>query len=147
MNIRFANRQDWDEWLRMRQTLWPDCPPDKHQQEMEQILLEEDNQAIFICESSEKERIGFLEASLRDQAEGCETSPVGYIEGWYVDPKARRQGIGSALIAAAERWANSKGCREIASDCLIDNDVSLAAHLSLGYEEVERVILFRKSLE
>ena len=114
---------------------------------MGQILLEEENLSIFVCESSEKRLIGFLEASLRDQAEGCETSPVGYIEGWYVDPEARRQGAGSALIASAERWAISKGCREIASDCLIDNDVSLTAHLSLGYEEVERVILFRKSLE
>jgi len=147
MNIRFADRQDWNDWLRMSQALWPDCPPDKRQQEMVHILLEAETQAILVCESNEKKLIGFLEASLRDQAEGCETSPVGYIEGWYVDPEARRQGVGASLVAAAERWAVSKGCREMASDCLIDNDVSLAAHLSLGYAEVERVILFRKSLE
>ncbi len=146
MNIRSGEHRDWEEWLRMRQVLWSGCPANQHQQEMDQILLQADRLAIFVCESDEKELIGFLEASLRDQAEGCETSPVGYIEGWYVDPDSRNQHIGSALVAAAEEWAVLKGCKEMASDCLIDNDVSLTAHLSLGFEEVERVILFRKSL-
>ena len=35
---------------------------------------------------------------------------------------------------------------EMASDCSIDNEVNLAVHLLLGYEEVERLIHFRKTL-
>jgi len=35
---------------------------------------------------------------------------------------------------------------EIASDALIENTVSHAAHRSCGYEEVERLVMFRKSL-
>ena len=35
-------------------------------------------------------------------ADGCTTHPVGYVEGWYVDPDVRRKGVGKALVAAAE---------------------------------------------
>jgi aminoglycoside 6'-N-acetyltransferase I len=71
---------------------------------------------------------------------------VGYIEGWYVDPDLRQTGWGRALVEAAEAWARSCGYAEIASDCLLENEVSLKAHTALGYEEIERLIHFRKSL-
>jgi aminoglycoside 6'-N-acetyltransferase I len=35
----------------------------------------------------------------------------------------------------------------MASDCEIDNAVSFRAHTALGYEEVERIICFRKALK
>ena len=35
---------------------------------------------------------------------------------------------------------------EMASDAWLVNDGSIAAHLALGYEEVERVVNFRKAL-
>jgi aminoglycoside 6'-N-acetyltransferase I len=71
---------------------------------------------------------------------------VGYIEGWYVAPDLRGMGIGRRLVQAAEDWARSNGCREMASDCTLDNDLSLRAHLALGYEETERLVHFRKVL-
>lgn len=89
---------------------------------------------------------GFLEASIRTFADGCDTRPVGYIEGWYVDPGVRHQGIGGELVRAAEAWAGAQGLREMASDCLIDDEISLQAHLALGYVETERLIHFRKPL-
>ena len=78
---------------------------------------------------------------------GLEARPVGYIEGWYVDGDVRRQGVGRALVEAAEAWARSKGCRQMASDALIDNAVSIEAHARLGYREVERLVHFAKELE
>jgi aminoglycoside 6'-N-acetyltransferase I len=144
---RFADRRDWSEWLRMRLALWPELPPEQHQQEMGQIFRDTERQAVLVYQREAGGLCGFLEASLRDYAEGCETSPVGYIEGWFVDSDQRRSGVGGLLVRAAEAWAATKGCREMASDCLIDNQVSLTAHLSLGFEEVERVILFRKDLD
>src|SRR5437667_6595225 len=79
-------------------------------------------------------------------ADGCDTSPVGYVEGWYVDADVRRHGDGRRLIRTAERWARERGCTEMGSDCLLENEVSLRAHLAIGYEERERLIHFRRWL-
>jgi GNAT superfamily N-acetyltransferase len=67
-----------------------------------------------------------------------------YIEGIYVRPECRRQGIGRALVAAAEEWAISRGCSEMASDCLLENSESEFFHRELGYSVVERH--FRRAL-
>lgn len=101
--------------------------------------------AIFVARS-ETTAIGFTHVGLRVYADGCETSPVGYIEAWYVEEEYRRTGAGAGLIAAAENWARELGCTEMGSDCLLDNDVSLAAHTAIGYTESERLIAFRKDL-
>jgi aminoglycoside 6'-N-acetyltransferase I len=110
-------------------------------------MLSDQTCATFVAVRPDESLGGFLEASQRKYAEGCSTGPVGYIEGWYVDPDLRRQGIGRQLICEAESWAVAKGLREIASDCDLDNLISLSAHQALGYEEVERLIHFRKSLQ
>lgn len=89
---------------------------------------------------------GFIEIGERAYAEGCDTSPVAFIEGWFVDADLRRSGVGKGLVMAAEQWARSKGYREMGSDLLLDNDDSLRAHLALGYHEVERLIAMAKKL-
>jgi aminoglycoside 6'-N-acetyltransferase I len=90
--------------------------------------------------------IGFAEVSRRLYAEGCESSPVGFLEGWYVVPERRHQGVGRALVEAAERWARELGCTEFASDALAENLDSAAAHRALGFQEVEVIRCFRKDL-
>jgi aminoglycoside 6'-N-acetyltransferase I len=59
----------------------------------------------------------------------------------------RRNGVGGRLVAEAEKWARSKGCKEMASDTTPRYADSPAAHKALGYEEVQRKIHFRKDLE
>ncbi|MDH3416638.1 MAG: GNAT family N-acetyltransferase [Gammaproteobacteria bacterium] len=89
---------------------------------------------------------GFVEIGSRNFAEACETSPVAYLEGWHVDPDVRRAGLGTKLLEAAEAWALMHGFSEIASDTELRNDISLHAHLALGFEEVERQICFGQCL-
>ncbi len=133
------------EWLRMRRALWPGEALTDHQAEMEAMRRDPTCQ-VFVAERAEGGLCGFLEVGQRKYAEGCDTSPVGYIEGWYVDPDMQRKGVGKMLVQAAEDWARQADLLEMASDCLIDNTTSLAAHLALGYEEVERLITFKKGL-
>lgn len=146
MLIRRVSQNDHTEWLRLRLALWPHASTDEHRAEMAEQLADENLFAVFVAERGNGQLGGFLEASLRRYADGCSTSPVGYIEGWYVDDEVRRQGVGGQLVKAAEQWALARGCQEMASDCEIDNDVSLRAHLAIGYAEVERLIHFQKSL-
>lgn len=147
MVIRRVNTGiDKTEWLRMRMALWPDGAAAEFEQEMAQISVNE-SCAVFVCERPGGGLCGFLEISTRyDYVEGCETMPVGYMEGWYVDEDMRRQNIGGQLFTAGERWAIAQGLSEIGSDTWLGNEASIAAHVALGYEEIERLVHFRKQL-
>ena len=102
--------------------------------------------AVIVADRGNGSLAGFAEIGSRNYAEGCETSPVAYLEGWYVDPDVRRTGLGASLVKAVETWALKHGYSEIASDAELDNKISLQAHLALGFEEVERQICFKKRL-
>ncbi len=145
MNIRKIEPADDAEWLRMRLALWPEYSTAEHHGEMEELLSDPGYQ-VYVAERSEGRLGGFVEVSLRKYAEGCDSSPVGYIEGWYVDAHLRCQGIGGQLVKTAEDWVKNAGCQEIASDCTLENTISHNAHLALGYQEVERLIHFKKRL-
>lgn len=147
MRVRLLETRDRGAWAQMRAALWPDEDPDLlgHQTLMHFAgtpLAE----AVFVCLGNDDTPCGFLELSLRPYAEGCSSKPVPFIEGWYVAPGARMKGAGRALVAAAENWALVRNFSEIASDTQLDNAQSQAAHDALGYEEVERLVTFRKSL-
>ena len=102
--------------------------------------------ACFLALDGDK-AVGFAQCQLRhDYVEGCETSPVGFLEGVYVDDDHRRSGVARALLSACEEWARSVGCSEFASDCEIDNHDSLAWHLKNGFAEMGRTIWFAKKL-
>ena len=53
---------------------------------------------------------------------------------------------GRALVAAAEEWAREQGCTEFASDPLLENESSAAAHRALGFQETVQIRCFRKQL-
>jgi len=143
--VRPASGSDRAEWLRMRHCLWPEVELEDLRREMERILADTLT-PVFVMERPDGSLGGFIEAGTRKYADGCSTTPVGYIEGWYVDEDLRGQGVGRMLIRAAEDWARGQGLREMASDTWLDNETSIAAHLKMGYEEVERLIHFAKAL-
>lgn len=136
---------DRAEWLRLRLGLFDDSTEAAQRQEMAEILAEEVG-CVLVAERPSTQLAGYLFVGSRKYAEGCTSSPVAYLEEWFVDADVRRQGVGRALIAAAEAWAQGNGFNELASDTLIDNKTSLASHLALGFTEVERQINFIKKL-
>ena len=151
IHIRLAQLSDRDQLVRFREALWPTATAEEHAQELIQIL---EGKAvvtmplvIFVAETSDRTLAGFLEIDLRSHADGCNPSrPVGYVEGWYVAENQRHMGVGRKLLAAAEDWARSQGCVEMASDTWIDNEVSQRVHEALGYEVVDRCVHYRKTL-
>jgi len=145
MRIRPYTDADWPEWLRMSLALFPDEDPEEIERGMRDTRAKP-RAAVFIAVRDDGSPCGFVEVGERSYAEGCETSPAAYIEAWYVDPDVRRQGVGRALLSAAEAWARAEGYSEIGSDAVIDNVVSHQAHARSGYEEVVRLVVFRKAL-
>jgi aminoglycoside 6'-N-acetyltransferase I len=148
IEVRHVTPEDRTAWLRMRSDLWPEGSTAEHESEIDAFFagrLREPLAVLFAVDDAGG-AVGFAELSIRPYAEGCQTDRVAYLEGWYVVPEARRSGVGRALIRAAEAWAVERGCPEVASDALIDNDVSADAHRALGFEEVERIRCFWKAL-
>ena len=111
-----------------------------------QATLARPDAGVFVLDRDDGSVGGFVEVGTRSVSDGCETSPVGYIEAWYVDADLRRQGYGKLLLEAAESWSASRGYHEMGSDALLDNDVSHSAHKAAGYEEVDKVIVYRKTI-
>lgn len=143
--IRRATHEDKESWLRLRQRLWPEAPLDYLRLDLD-LWLTDPNHAVFVATWEDGQPVAFLEARLRSYAEGCETSPVGYIEAWYVEEHSRGQKLGRKLVSAAEAWAREHGCAEMASDTWLDNESGIAAHLKLGYYEADRLVHFVKRL-
>lgn len=129
----------------MRGALWPGSLLDHEAETRQHFESAEEVPVVFVAEADGR-LVGFLELDRRKYAPGCTSSPVPFIEGWYVEPAYQRQGIGRALVEAAESWARAAGHHEIASDTEIENADSIEAHVALGYQEVERAIYFRRSL-
>lgn len=125
--------------------LWPDHDTRELQTEFESLLTDEGAAVFLAC--VDETPVGFAQCQLRnDYVEGTSSSPVGYLEGIFVTPAYQKQGIARALLAACENWAKQRGCSEFASDCELDNQDSLRFHLSVGFEEANRIICFTKKL-
>jgi len=144
--IRLARKTDLAEWLAMRRALWPDCPLKKHRKEMAEILADKRDQPAWVAESPGGELAGFLEASVRNYADGAGRQDVGYLEGWYAKPKFRKMGVGRALVKAAEEWAVGRGFSHMGSDTWVGNRNSYRAHKAMGYRDVGRDVHFVKRL-
>ena len=145
IDIREARASDRAAWLHMRDALWPGSLAD-HDVETQRYFARDARPPLTFIAELDGRAVGFLELELRTSAPGCASSPVPFIEGWFVEPAHQRRGIGRALVRAAEAWALAHGFDEIASDTEIENATGLAAHLALGFEETDRVISFRRAL-
>ena len=147
--VRPARPADREAWNAMRVSLGPEWLTDDFAALTDEYFQKGTIQGlphvVLIAERSGAP-IGFAEISLREFAEGCLSSPVGYLEGWFVADEARGLGVGRRLVAAGEEWAAAQGCTEFASDAELHNDVSLRAHAALGFEGICDIRCFRKAI-
>jgi aminoglycoside 6'-N-acetyltransferase I len=148
MTIEPLHNSSDPDWLALRRALWPEGSEAEHLEEIASFVEEPERYAQFLARDEQGEVVGFIEASIRtDYVDGTSGGPVGFLEGLYVRPKARRRGAARALVAAVMDWARAKGCVELASDALVQNRRSHAVHKHLGFEETERVVYFCRRLD
>lgn len=134
-------------WLDLRLALWTDATADEHREYMAMALAQPERFLQLMMYDGNRHPVGFIEGSIRaDYVNGTESSPVGFVEGVYVVPAWRRRGVARQLYAAIGDWAKARGCQELASDALLENESSQRAHRALGFRETERVVYFTRKL-
>jgi aminoglycoside 6'-N-acetyltransferase I len=149
--IRMAETSDRDQLAALHLLLWPECSLEEEKLAIDVLLSTGTSgtlpAAVFVAKADDGRIIGFLEVGLRSHADGCDPAqPVGFVEGWFVLEESRNQGVGRALMSAAEQWARQNAAIEMASDTWITREDSHRAHEALGFEAVDRCVHFRKSL-
>jgi aminoglycoside 6'-N-acetyltransferase I len=150
MQLRTVAAGDIEAFTELRSRLWPTAPKAELREEAEALVAHKLSvnlpMTAFVAEEAGR-LIGFVEVGLRSHADGCDpVRPVGFLEGWFVEPSQRERGVGRALVQRAEEWCVEQGCTELASDTWIDSDISQHAHAALGFEVVDRCVHFRKDL-
>lgn len=145
--IRKAAKEDVICIAEMAIMMW-DCHSVEELAEEFAAMLDNEECAIYlIFDSIDNMPIGFAQCGLRhDYVEGTESSPVGYLEGIFIQEGYRKKGYAKDLLAKCENWAKEKGCSEFASDCELTNSVSLAFHINMGFTEANRIICFTKRI-
>lgn len=131
MNIRQVVERDRADCARMRQALWQGSLSD-HEIEVHNHFETSAAAPIVFVAESEGRLVGFLELDFRKYAPGCASSPVPFIEDRYVEPEARR------------RPGTRHRRRHVGADT--KNLASHAAHTALGFQQVERVVCFRRAI-
>ena len=124
----------------------PDLTKDELLAENKRLFA--DKSQVFFLSFSGDTPVGVSNGSLRrEYVNGTNDELKGYLESIYVLPDYRKCGIAAGLVKITEGWAAKNGCREMASDCLLDNTDSYKFHLKIGYKETERNIFFLKQIE
>jgi aminoglycoside 6'-N-acetyltransferase I len=131
-------------WLALRCHLWPGSETE-HLRYMADAV--DRGHFVRLAVAEDGSALAFVEASKRvDYVNGTSSSPVAFLEGLYVEPGSRRNGVARALVDAVEAWARAEGCAELASDSPLDNAAAHAVHRALGFAETERVVYFCRAL-
>jgi aminoglycoside 6'-N-acetyltransferase I len=143
--VREMGIADRSAWAEMRSTLWPEESASAHAREIDELLRTGEMWG-FVVEAPDGNTVGFAEIAIRAYANGCDSRPVAFLEGIWIEPQFRRQGAGAQLIAHVERFLAARGFYELGSDTQIDNTQSQDAHRAWGFSETERVVYFRKIL-
>ena len=110
MKVRPIEAPDLDVWAAMRGRLWPDAAAADLVAEARAFVAGSADQilaAAFIAEDRAATPLGFVELAVRGFSDGCTSMPVPHVEGWYVEPTARGNGVGRRLLDAAEGWARA----------------------------------------
>jgi len=142
MKILEASDSNFKAWLGLRKLLWPGAD-EMHVGEM-RAILDSDTQIAFLMFSSDDQPVGFIEGAIYLNP----SQDYGYVEGWYVLPDFRGQGLGGELLGALEGWFLHQAISLSLSDTIpAQYPLSPEAHARYGYREYATMKIYIKQLE
>ena len=145
--IRPCTSEHLDGWVRLRQRLWPDETLDEHRSHARSLLKRPSDAVGYLACEADETVVAFAEATLRrDYVNGSNSSPVGFLEGLYVEPQYRKRGLARLLCSSVEHWAKGMGCTEFASDVVLQNEVGQRVHEAVGFNATDRVVFYLKQI-
>lgn len=129
MKIKTVNEQTLSMWASFASQVWR-----TNEQELIEKFRNNKFPYEFLYFSSSEELIAWISLSLRhDYVEGCQNGPTAYLEGIFIIPDYRSQGIGDKLLSFAISWAENRGISQLASDVEFDNQLSQNFHVKYGF--------------
>lgn len=96
--------------------------------------LDEHDHAIFVAESDSGALVGLVTGRRSEQPPLFDREPVLVIDGVYVLPAQRGQGIATGLLERIEEWGRTHGCAHVGLTVHANNDAAIACYESRGYE-------------
>jgi ribosomal protein S18 acetylase RimI-like enzyme len=100
------------------------------------------DEALLVAEAAGGARVGV--AWVVAAADPFGGYPTAHLEDLAVAPGHEGRGVGRALLAAAERWADARGCRALTLHVWPDNARARALYEAAGF--VEAMVRLRKPL-
>lgn len=146
MKIRAANITDKPAWLALRRRQRPELSDQQHERDWVQMMEQRSQRMTLLCVDEHGASLGMIEVSRRAQTDGLGSGPIAYVDAMHVEPGQERELTAQRLADAAAGWAQARGCRMLASDTSVDNQWEQKLHLSLGFEEVARKVVYRRVL-
>ena len=146
MDVRAINIPDKPAWLVLRRRLLPALSDQDHERDWLQMMEQRGQRMTLVCVGDQGGLLGMIEVSRRPNMERLDAGPVAYVNTLYVEPGDQREQAAQRLADAAARWAQARGCRVLASDTSLDNQWEQKLHLDLGFEEVGRKVVYRRTL-
>jgi aminoglycoside 6'-N-acetyltransferase I len=132
LTIRAVRPEDALTWERLRFALWPG--EDETHGEVTSAYFtgtRDDPAHVLLAEGPDGTLAGFAELSIRTDVEGLVGERTGYVEGLYVLPQSRFQGVAGQLLCASREWSRLQRCTRFASDredrVIIDHTFTPAA--------------------
>jgi len=107
------------------------------------LVIPECDSAVFVAFTAPASVIGWLHVSVTRL---LEVPLRAEVNGLVVDEKRRSLGAGAMLLAAAERWAKSQGCKSMSVRSNVIRDRAHAFYERHGYEHYKTQKAFRKIL-
>jgi [ribosomal protein S18]-alanine N-acetyltransferase len=123
--VRDYKLEDFESLWRMDQECFP--PGISYSKQELRSFIRHRGSFTLIATDAKEELQGFIVAH-------C--GPSGHVVTIDVGPHARRSGVGSLLLRAAEERMRAAGCRAVALETAVDNVTALSFYKRHGYDVI-----------